>query len=256
MKITIVQSDPEWENKYRNLKKLDELISSLNGDTDIIVLPEMFTTGFSMNPKDLSEAPFSETYEWMGNHSVKGNFGICGSYIVKQDEHFFNRWIFVSPESNSWHYDKRHLFTMRNENRIYTQGNKRIVFSFRGVRICPNICYDLRFPVWSRNLNDYDLLINSANWPEIRREVWSILLKARAIENQCFVVGVNRVGYDNSGILHMGDSIILDPRGNIITELNENKEGVATGEISLSELNDFRKEFPALQDADNFSITL
>jgi len=256
MKITIVQSDPEWENKYRNLKKLDELISSLNGDTDIIVLPEMFTTGFSMNPKDLSEAPFSETYEWMVNHSVKGNFGICGSYIVKQDEHFFNRWIFVSPESNSWHYDKRHLFTMRNENRIYTQGNKRIVFSFRGVRICPNICYDLRFPVWSRNLNDYDLLINSANWPEIRREAWSILLKARAIENQCFVVGVNRVGYDNSGILHMGNSVILDPRGNIITELNENKEGVATGEISLSELNDFRKEFPALQDADNFSITL
>jgi len=256
MKITIVQSDPEWENKYRNLKKLDELISSLNGDTDIIVLPEMFTTGFSMNPKDLSEAPFSETYEWMVNHSVKGNFGICGSYIVKQDEHFFNRWIFVSPESNSWHYDKRHLFTMRNENRIYTQGNKRIVFSFRGVRICPNICYDLRFPVWSRNLNDYDLLINSANWPEIRREAWSILLKARAIENQCFVVGVNRVGYDNSGILHMGNSVILDPRGNIITELKENKEGVATGEISLSELNDFRKEFPALQDADNFSITL
>jgi len=239
-----------------NLESLGELILSLYGNTDIVVLPETFSTGFTMNPADTSEAPFSETYDWMMEISVKGNMGLCGSYIVKQDGYFFNRWIFVSPEKKSWHYDKRHLFTIGNEDKIYTRGDKRIVFSFRDVRICPNVCYDLRFPVWSRNRQDYDLLINSANWPESRKDVWTTLLKARAIENQCYVAGVNRVGWDGEGIKYSGNSMIIGPKGNVISEIDENKGGLVTAEISLSGLNDFRRKFPVQKDADNFTINI
>lgn len=192
----------------------------------------------------------------MKNLSKNHGFGICGSYIVKQNVQFYNRWVFVSPENESWFYDKRHLFSPGNENKLFTQGKKRLVFSFRGLRICPNICYDLRFPVWSRNNNDYDILINSANWPESRRDVWKTLLKARAIENQCYAVGVNRIGCDNNGINYHGNSMIIGPRGNIIARIEENKEDVATGEISLSELKKFRETFPVLRDADNFTINL
>ena len=196
------------------------MISPLYNKTDIVVLPEMFNTGFSMNPEKLSESPESETFDWMKNIAEKGNFGICGSYIVKENMKFFNRWIFVSPEKESWHYDKRHLFSMAREDKFFSSGKTRLIFSFRGVRISPFICYDLRFPVWSRNRNDYDLMIIAANWPESRREVWITLLKARAIENQCYVAGANRIGTDGEGIKYCGDSVIINPRGEIIASAN------------------------------------
>ncbi len=254
MKITIVQPDLVWEDKSANFIRLEALILPLYNKTDIIILPEMFNTGFSMNPEKLCESPRSETFEWMLSSSQKGNFGVCGSYIIKEGEYYFNRWVFVSPDTESWHYDKRHLFSPGGEGRIFSQGKNRLVFSFRGVRICPNICYDLRFPVWSRNRNDYDLLINSANWPESRREIWITLLKARAIENQSYVAGSNRIGIDGNGIKYCGDSMITSPRGEIIADSKLASQDLITAEISITELSDFRKKFPVMNDADNFII--
>ncbi|MEI6049208.1 MAG: amidohydrolase [Bacteroidota bacterium] len=254
MKISIIQPDLSWEDKSGNFKNLKELILPLYNKTDIVVLPEMFNTGFSMNPEQLCESLKGETFEWMESISRKGNFGLCGSYIVKQDTHFFNRWVFVSPEKECWYYDKRHLFSIAGENKFFSPGNIRLIFSFRGARISPYICYDLRFPVWSRNRNDYDIMINSANWPESRSEVWNTLLRARAIENQCYVAGANRTGTDGNGIKYCGDSMVLDPLGMIISSAKPDEEGSITVEISITELSDFRKKFPVLNDADDFII--
>jgi omega-amidase len=254
MKISIIQSDISWEDKLVNLSKLGELIIPLFNKTDIVMLPEMFNTGFSMNPVKLSELPKAETFNWMKNTAQKGNFGLCGSYIVEENMQFFNRWVFVTPENECWHYDKRHLFGMAGEDELFSPGKSRLIFIFRGIRISPFICYDLRFPVWNRNCNNYDLAIYAANWPESRISVWNTLLKARAIENQCYVAGVNRIGTDGKGIKYCGNSMIIDPRGKIISSANQNKENSITGEISLTELSDFRKKFPVLNDADNFSI--
>jgi omega-amidase len=256
MKISIIQSDLIWEEKLHNLENLGKLISPLYNCTDIVILPEMFNTGFSMNPEQLSEPPFAETFTWMANIAKKGNFGICGSYIVKENMHFYNRWVFVTPEKEFWYYDKRHLFSMAGEDKLFSPGATRLIFKFRDVRISPFICYDLRFPVWSRNVNDYDLIIYSANWPESRKEVWNTLLKARAIENQCFVAGANRIGTDGEGIRYRGDSIILDARGRKIASAKPNEKGSVTGEISMSDLSDFRNNFPVLDDADNFTINI
>jgi omega-amidase len=254
MKISIIQPDLVWEDKSGNLKSLGKLISPLKNKTDIVILPEMFSTGFSMNPENLSESPEGVTFEWMKNISESGNFGLCGSYMVREHNHFFNRWVFVTPEKESWYYDKRHLFSMGGEDKFFTPGKTRLIFSFRGIRISPYICYDLRFPVWSRNRNDCDLIIYAANWPESRGEVWKTLLAARAIENQCFVAGVNRIGMDGEDVKYSGDSMIINPRGEVIVSANLNVECTVTGEISLTELSDFRKKFPVLNDADNFHI--
>ncbi len=254
MRISIIQFDIRWEDKSGNFRQIEHLIADLNNKTDLVILPEMFNTGFSMNPEKLSEKQFSMTYRRMIRISAKGNFGLCSSYIVKEKNRYYNRWIFVTPEGKFWSYDKRHLFTMTGEEKAFTPGKERHTFKFRDVRICPNICYDLRFPVWSRNRNDYDLLINSANWPEARRDVWITLLKARAIENQCFVAGANRVGTDGAGIKYCGDSMIINPKGEVIACAGENKECSITADISMKELSDFRKKFPVLDDADDFII--
>lgn len=254
MKISIIQSDLEWEDKPGNFKKLERLISPLNNVIDIVVLPEMFNTGFSMNPVKLSEGPEEETFEWMTVTAQKGNFGVCGSYIVKDNKNFFNRWVFVSPENQVFFYDKRHLFSMGGEDKLFSPGKTRLIFGYRGVRISPFICYDLRFPVWSRNKNDYDLMINSANWPETRSNVWNTLLKARAIENQCYVAGSNRLGIDGAGIKYCGESMIINPRGEVISSINKNEENSVSGEISMIELSDFRNKFPVHNDADSFTV--
>jgi omega-amidase len=254
MRITLVQTDLFWEDKDRNLEKLGEIIARCPSQTDLIILPEMFSTGFSMNPRDISEKRNSDTFNWMLEIALRYNFGICGSYIVNDDTGYFNRWIFVSPEKEVWTYDKRHLFSLSGEDMHFKSGANRIVFNYRDVSICPTICYDLRFPVWNRNQNDYDLLINSANWPESRRDVWVTLLKARAIENQCYVAGVNRIGIDGTGIKYCGDSIIFGPKGEIIASGVQNTECIISADISLHELNDFRQKFPVLKDRDDFEI--
>ncbi len=255
MKISIIQINLAWEDKTANFGGIERLMSDVDPDTEIVILPEMFTTGFSMNPEKLFEKPLSETYNWMLNHAVRGKYGICGSYIVKENGRFLNRWILVTPEGRSWSYDKRHLFVMSGEEKSYSRGTERVTMKFRDARICPNICYDLRFPVWSRNRNDYDLLINSASWPEARRDVWIALLKVRAIENQCYVAGANRVGTDGTGIRYCGDSIIINPRGEVLAVAQKNRECVISADISIKELSAFRKKFPVLKDADNFKFT-
>jgi len=254
MKISVIQPDTVWEDKYRNFQNLTELIFPLYDNTDIVILPEMFNTGFSMRPAELSESPDGETFRWMKAIAEKGDFGICGSYVVKEDNCFFNRWVFVSPENDTALYNKRHLFSMGGEDSLFTAGSSRVVFSYRGVRIAPFICYDLRFPVWTRNRNDYDLLIYAANWPEIRQNVWNTLLKARAIENQCFVAGSNRTGTDGEGIKYCGESIIVNPRGELIEIAEADQECSITADISLTELADFRNKFPVINDADKFTI--
>ena len=256
MKLTLIQPDIIWEDKFRNLERIGEMISAIPGGSDILILPEMFNTGFSMNPAELAESPESLTFDWMIEIALKYNSGVCGSYIVSDNSNFYNRWIFVSPDSEVWIYNKRHLFSISGEEALFTRGEERVVFKFRGIRICPNVCYDLRFPVWSRNRNDYDLLINSSNWPESRRDVWITLLKARALGNQCLVAGVNRIGIDGTGIKYCGDSLIFGPKGEIIAEGNQDLESVITGEISIDELSDFRKKFPVLDDADDFTLNL
>jgi len=256
MKISVIQPDIVWEDKSMNFQNLTTLIFPLFNNSDIIILPEMFNTGFSMRPAELSEPPVGETFLWMKDIAEKGNFGVCGSYIVKEGKHFFNRWVFVAPDNINWHYDKRHLFSMGGEDSLFSRGTSKLVFSFRGVKISPFICYDLRFPVWSRNKNEYELLIYAANWPVIRKNVWNTLLKARAIENQCYVAGCNRTGTDGEGIEYCGESMIVNPRGELIEYAESDDECSITADISISELSDFRKKFPVNNDADDFSINI
>ena len=254
MNISVIQPDVFWEDKSKNLNHLEEIISSLNFKTDIVILPEMFSTGFSMNPGSLSEPPDGSTFDWMMETAKERNFGLCGSYIVNAGKQYFNRWVFASPEKEYWYYDKRHLFAMAGKKELFSSGKERLVFSFRGIRINPYICYDLRFPVWSRNRNDTDLIIYAANWPESRSEVWKTLLKARAIENQCFVAGANRIGTDGNGIKYSGASLIADAWGNVIASAGENEECFISADISMLELSDFRKKFPVSDDSDDFKI--
>jgi predicted amidohydrolase len=256
MNVSIIQSDLQWENKSANFTNLEKLITHINGNTDVVILPEMFNTGFSMRPAELSEPADGETFIWMKSVASTGNFGLCGSYMVSSDGKYYNRWVFVSPGGESWFYDKRHLFSMGEENKYFSVGKSRLIFKFRGIRISPFICYDLRFPVWSRNKNDYDLAIYSANWPEARISVWDTLLKARAIENQCYVAGSNITGTDGNGIKYCGNSVIISPRGEVISFADTNKDCSITADISLEELSDFRNKFPVFNDADDFSLSL
>jgi len=254
MKITIIQPDIAWEDKKANLNHMQNLLENIPADTHLVILPEMFTTGFSMSTEALAETPFSQTNTWMTSLAGKLNLGICGSLIVKENNSYYNRFFFVSPNDKSAFYDKRHLFSIGGEDKKFIRGNTRAIFQYSGFRINPVICYDLRFPVWTRNRNDYDLLICVANWPESRREVWRTLLKARAIENQCFVAGVNRVGTDPEGNSYAGDSMVINPKGQVIASIPEYQEGIASTEISLQELEDFRAKFPVWKDADDFEI--
>ena len=251
--ITTVQADLIWENSQSNLIRFEALLSSVQ-HTDLIVLPEMFTTGFSMKHKELAEEMGERSVKWMMDLAKKKNSAIIGSLIVKEDELFYNRLFFVHPDGSFQTYDKRHLFQMGGENQYFSRGSDRLVVSYKGWKICPLICYDLRFPVWSRNDEDYDLLIYIANWPMSRREVWQTLLNARAIENQSYVVGVNRVGKDGAGIVYSGDSRIIDAKGQIITQSRMMEESVISTDVSLSELHQFREQFPVLNDRDVFLV--
>jgi predicted amidohydrolase len=256
MKIVLVQFDIVWENRDSNLKRIEALLSDLPAGTDLIILPEMFNTGFSMNPAELSERPGSVTFKWMEEMAKRFDSAICGSYIVEESGRYYNRWIFVSERNEVVVYDKRHLFSPGGENRLFTAGHERVVFSYRGLRILPTVCYDLRFPVWLRNRNDYDLMINSSNWPAPRQDVWNTLLRARAIENQCYVAGVNRLGTDGEGIRYEGESAIVGPKCEILARGTADTSSLICSEISAEELSSFREKFPVLNDADDFVINI
>jgi omega-amidase len=256
MKITIVQPETIWEDKPANFINIRQLILNISGKTDMVVLPEMFTTGFTLNAKKNSEESEGETFQWMTEISLAGDFATCGSYITRSGNKYYNRFTFVTPGNEYFTYDKRHLFSLAGENRIFSPGKIRQIINYKGFRFLPLICYDLRFPVWSRYRGDYDVIICVASWPDVRRDAWNSLLKARAIENQCYVIGVNRAGTDNQGLKYAGDSVIIDPIGKTAVKVNEYEAGTATFEISLSELRNFRKLFPVWKDADDFSLNI
>ncbi len=250
LKLTLVQPDIYWEDINHNLEHLNGLLSRKKELSDIIMLPEMFTTGFSMNAQNLAQGNQGTAFNWMLSKAKEYNAAITGSIIFTENEKYYNRLYWINPDGEWFSYDKRHLFRLETEDQFYEQGNKRLIVTFRGWRICPLICYDLRFPAWSRNNNAYDLLIYVANWPAARNHVWNILLRARAIENQCFVAGVNRVGRDGHNIHYIGESCVVHPKGYLSTGIHDPSEQVLHCSISLYELQEFRKKFPVLKDGD------
>jgi len=254
IKIACIQSDLAWEDADKNLDMFASEFKVVPEDTDLIILPEMFSTGFSMKTEKLAEKMNGRSFEWLKEQATKINKVIIGSLIIADNNDYYNRLFVMFPDGNYEYYDKRHLFRMGNEHKHYSAGNKRLVFQYKNWRICPLTCYDLRFPVWSRNQNDYDLLIYIANWPESRRVVWEKLLPARAIENQVYVAGVNRVGEDGEGLSYAGDTMIINPRGEIMVKSKEKTQQIIHGDLSLDKLNQFREKFPVGLDADKFKI--
>jgi omega-amidase len=266
LKVTIVQTNLIWEDVDANLAAFSQKLQSIEpASTDLIVLPEMFNSGFTMNASAVAEPMNGRTVEWMAKLAVQKKCAITGSIVVIEDGgNYFNRLIWMKANGTSEFYNKRHTFRMAEENKTYSGGNRKLIVELAGWRICPLVCYDLRFPVWSRNIanshqpsansSSYDLLIYVANWPERRSYAWRQLLIARAIENQVYVVGVNRIGNDGNGVEHTGYSVILNPKGMPISATKPNEESIETVAISYAELENFRKHFPVALDADKFRI--
>ena len=254
LQVAIFQLDLVWEDPSANRMKIDEWLQKIKRGTDIVFLPEMFATGFSMNVSDLAEPMDGETIQWMKVRSKVHQLALCGSLIIHENGQYFNRLVFVEPSGEVRFYNKRHLFTMGNEESHFEPGTERLIVAYKGWRICPLICYDLRFPVWARNRKEYDILVYSANWPQPRTDVWNTLLKARAIENQAYVVGANRVGIDGISIVYSGNSQLIDPKGNVLADAQKYIENIVQTHFSYSEMIKFRSDFPVLNDADSFSI--
>ena len=248
MKTTILQRNIEWANPALNVQRAEEAIAR-NAGADLYVLPEMFSTGFCTQPEGIAESSNSDTLKWMQRKAAETNAAIAGSIAVEEDGKFYNRFYFVKPDGSVTCYDKKHLFTYGGEHLRFTAGEQRVIVEWRGVRILLEVCYDLRFPIWARNRGDYDMILYVASWPTPRVAAWSALLMARAIENQCYVAGVNRVGTDPA-CEYCGGSVIIDPYGKTIAACADNEEAEATAEIDMEALEAFREKFPVLKDAD------
>lgn len=256
MRISLIQTDIVWENKTENLLLLEAKLRDLKGNSDLVVLPEMFSTGFSMKSRLLAESNDGPTITVLKSWSRTYQVAITGSFIASENGKFFNRAFFLTPEGEAFYYDKKHLFRMGEEPKHFDAGNRYEIIRYRGWNIRLAVCYDLRFPVWLRNKNnEYDLLIVVASWPEARRHPWEVLLCARAIENQCFVCGVNRVGVDGNGFPHSGQSLFFDAKGECLARFDAYEEGVRTIAPDLDSLQSFRNKFPVWKDADDFVIS-
>lgn len=253
LRITIVQAHLAWENINENLAHFTALLAPLSGQTDLVLLPEMFTTGFSMQAATQAEEIPGPTFSWMLDQAQNLGAAITGSIIVKEAEQYYNRLLFVRPDGTFDQYDKRHLFTLAGEHEAYIAGKKNITIEWRGWKLRPQICYDLRFPVWSRNTDNYDLIFYLANWPNKRRNAWMTLLAARAIENQAYCIGVNRVGVDEQGHQYTGDSSVYDYGGELLTQIT-NQEACVTVELDLQTQVDFRRKLNFLADRDDFQV--
>jgi omega-amidase len=253
--ITLVQPNFHWENKKANLDMLAQKIEGIQEKTEVVILPEMFSTGFSMQPELLAESMDGETIEWMKKIASSKKIILTGSIIIEDDGKYFNRLIWMLPNGEYGVYDKRHLFAYADEHSHYSAGNKRLIAQVKGWKINLQVCYDLRFPIWARqqSTNEYDVLIYVANWPEKRITAWKTLLQARAIENQCYVVGVNRVGDDGNQIHYSGESMIIDPLGEILYH-KAKEEDVFTYTLQKEKLDDVRERFPFWKDADTFNL--
>lgn len=260
--FSLIQTSLHWENKPANLRMLEEKILSITERTEIVVLPEMFSTGFSMNPAALAETMQGETVQWMKRIAAGKKIILTGSVIIEEDGHYYNRLIWMLPNGQYGTYDKRHRFAFAGEDKYYTAGSKRLLASVKGWKINLQVCYDLRFPVWARQQRtpengsgpEFDILLYVANWPERRRHAWQTLLQARAIENQCYVIGVNRTGYDGNGIYHSGDSMVADAMGEILYHKKE-EEDIFTITLHKAPLDEVRMKLPFLKDADDFLLT-
>lgn len=263
LSITTIQTELQWENKNANLLMLEDKLRNLEHKTEIVILPEMFSTGFSMHSQELAEEMEDETVGWMKQMAEKYRIALTGSLIIKETDNYFNRLIWMLPNGQMAWYDKRHLFGYASEHEHYSRGNKRLITSVKGWKINLQVCYDLRFPVWSRQQNsedeegntipEYDVLIYVANWPERRSLAWKTLLIARAIENQCYVIGVNRVGKDGNDIYHSGNSMIVDPLGEILYHMAD-EEDINTVVLQKEHLEMIRSKFPFWKDGDGFRI--
>lgn len=255
MKIALIQSDLYWEDASENRKSFESKINQVDSDVDLVVLPEMFSTGFTMKAREVAETMQGETVLWLQSLAKQKNFAITGSLIIVEKEKYYNRMLFVFPSGEIQYYDKRHLFSLAGEDKCYTSGNKKVIVEYLGWKICLQVCYDLRFPVFARNVENYDLLLYVANWPKVRTNAWDTLLKARAIENLSYVVGVNRVGLDANNYEHIGHSQVIDFLGNFILDPQET-EAVFVVELDKKVLLETRKKFDFLSDKDIFEIKI
>lgn len=253
MKIALIQSSLFWENPKANRNHFEVKINALAENVDLIVLPEMFSTGFTMNPNAVAETMQDETLQWLQSLAKAKNSAITGSLVIKENGNFYNRLVFVFPSGKMQFYDKRHLFTLAGEEKVYTAGEEKLIVEYQGWRICPLICYDLRFPVFARNKEDYDVLIYVANWPKSRIQAWDILLKARSVENLCYTIGVNRVGFDDNNFEYNGHSQVVDFLGNSVLEPQET-EGVFIVELNKEKLLETRNKLGFLNDRDSFEL--
>ena len=254
LSLTLVQTPLHWQKKEDNFKLFENLLSEVE-HTDLILLPEMFSTGFSMNPEDLWDEPKGKSLEWLRALAGRKSAAISGSVIVKDKGKYYNRLYFVEPNGDYRCYDKKHLFTLAGEEKVYSAGSEQLILEYQGWKLMPLICYDLRFPVWCRNTANVDLQYFVANWPERRSEAWKSLLKSRAIENMCFVAGVNRVGEDGNGVDHSGDSGVYDELGNLILELTPYRQRVESVTISRKRMLESRQRFRFLDDRDEFRLS-
>ncbi len=256
LRISLVQSRLLWEDIPGNLAAFTEKIKTIpTGSTDVILLPETFTTGFSMHTPELAEDEEGPSLAWMRVMASEKQAVVAGSIIFREGEQYFNRFLWVRPDGSHSHYNKRHCFTLAGEQEHFTPGNARLIVECKGWRLCPMICYDLRFPVWSRYRGDYDVLLYVANWPRPRNEAWKTLLRGRAIENQCYTIGVNRVGEDEKGLAYSGDSAVIDYAGAPLYQASE-VEGIFTLSLSAEKQQIFRKKLAFLADRDIFEVTI
>jgi predicted amidohydrolase len=249
-----IQADLFWEDPAKNRGFFEERINSLPENTDLIVLPEMFTTGFTMNPEKVAEKMDGPSIIWMQKIAKEKKVAITGSLVITQHNNYYNRLVFVHPSGKIETYDKKHSFRLAGENKVYTAGNLKLIVTYKGWNICPLICYDLRFPVWARNVENYDVLIFMANWPVTRIKAWETLLKARAIENMSYVIGVNRTGVDQNDYEYSGNSLIIDYLGEEVASLQKNEIGLVTATINKTNQNEIRKKLGFLNDQDSFKI--
>lgn len=254
LNIALIQADLVWQNAEQNRIQFSKKIHQIQEKVDVIVLPEMFTTGFSMQPQELSESMKGETVKWMQKIASDKNAAIAGSIIISEDNKYYNRFLFVHPSGEINQYNKRHLFSLAGEHKTYSSGEEKLIVNYKGWKICPLICYDLRFPVWSRNLEDYDVLLYVANWPKSRISAWDALLKARSIENMCYTVGVNRVGVDANNFEYSGHSAAFDGLGKKLTHMKTNQEDKAIITLTKKHLNEVRNKLNFLNDKDSFEI--
>jgi predicted amidohydrolase len=251
--VTLVQAPLAWQDAAANRAYFERVLGALTDPTKLIVLPEMFATGFTMTPETCAESMEGESVAWMRATASSLDATLCGSLVIAANGRYFNRLVWASPDGTIGWYDKRHLFRMADEHRHYTAGNERQIFHIGEWRICPLVCYDLRFPVWCRGANVFDMQLFVANWPAARRTAWRTLLPARGVENQCYVAGVNRIGVDGNGVRYAGDSLAADPLGNLLVDLGDREDAV-TLRLDGGALLRYREKFPAWRDADRFEL--